>query len=283
MIPTSCLSTNFILNNKFVSCKAFNAEKLNEGKVIYEVIRIIKGTPLYYQQHVERFYNSVVHSGFKINISTESLAQRVKSLIEQNKLTEGNIRFQVSFDNNNKTTFSAWACPFFYPQKELYIIGASLSTLVAQRNNPNVKIFNPDLINIAFSQINKNNNYEVLYLNKDGVITECSRSNIFFVLGNKIITPTLSSVLPGITRLKAIEIAKDSDIDCVEESINYKSLQLFDGAFITGTSPKVLPVSKIDELIFNPKHPTIIRIMNEYNNLVDEDIETFSWSLFTEN
>lgn len=281
MIPTSCLSTNFILNNTLLSSKAFNADELNKGKVIYEVIRIINGTPLFYQQHVERFFNSVINSGFKITLSKESIAQRIKSLIETNKLKEGNIRFQVNFTKDNKTTFSAWACPFFYPQKELYKSGAILSTIKAQRENPNIKIYNPDLLNNVFSRINKNNIYEILLLNKDGLITEGSRSNIFFVVGNNITTPPLSSVLPGITRLKVIDIAKKTGIECNEVDINYNSLPKFEGAFITGTSPKVLPVAKIDEVIFNPEHSAIISIMNKYNNLVDEDIENFSWRQFT--
>lgn len=280
MIPTSCLSTNFILNNELVSSNDFKPEELNKGTVIYEVIRVINGSPLFYQLHVERFFNSVINYGFSIILSKESIAQRIKSLIESNKITEGNIRFQVSFTNDNKTTFSAWACPFFYPEKELYKSGAILSTIKAQRENPNIKIYNPDLLNNVFSRINKNNIYEILLLNKDGLITEGSRSNIFFVKNKKITTPHLSSVLPGITRLKVLEIAKNSGIDCIEENVNYNSLPLYEGAFITGTSPKVLPIRKIDEVNFNPDHSTISGIMNNYNDIVDKDIESFSWSQF---
>ncbi len=88
------------------------------------------------------------------------------------------------------------------------------------------------------------------------------------------------SVLPGITRLKVIEIANDLNIDCIEENINYKSLQSYDGAFITGTSPKVLPVCKIDEITFDPEYPTISLIMQGYEEMVIRDIESFSWSQF---
>ncbi len=266
------------MNNKLVSCKAFNADQLNKGIVIYEVIRIINRTPLFYQEHVERFYNSVKNSGFRINLSAESIALRIKSLIETNKLEDVNIRFQISFTRDNKATFSAWACPFFYPKNEFYESGASLSTIVAHRDNPNVKIYNRKLINNVFSRIGKDNIYEVLLLNKDGFITEGSRSNIFFVDGNRIITPPLSSVLPGITRLNVIKIASKLEIDCNEVDINYNSLQLFDGAFITGTSPKVLPIGKIDGVIFNPDHPTISVLMKSYNEIVVRYIDSFSWS-----
>lgn len=280
MIPTRCLSTNFILNDRIVSSNEFNPEELNKGKVIYEVLRVIVDSPLFYQEHIERFYYSLINSGCKIIFSKKSLASRIKSLIGTNRLKDGNIRFQVNFTGEDKATFSAWACPFYYPRDELYKKGASLSTIIAQRNNPNVKIYNPNLIHNAFSQINKSNIYEVVLLSKDGLITEGSRSNIFFVKDNVLITPPLSTILPGITRLKVIEIAKRLGITCNEMDINYNSLPLFDGAFITGTSPKVLPIQKIDDVIFNIGQPAISGIMKNYDELVNSYIEEFSWSQF---
>lgn len=280
MNPNTCLLTNFILNDRVVSSSDFNPDELNKGKVIYEVMRVITGSPLFFHEHVERFNYSLINSGCKTTLSKKSITSRIKSLIETNRLKDGNIRFQVNFTSDYKATFSAWACPYYYPQKELYKIGASLSTIKAQRDNPNIKTYNPDLIRNAFSHINKNNIYEVLLLNKDGLITEGSRSNIFFVEGNILTTPPLSSVLPGITRIKVIEIAKKLGITCNETDINYNSLQLFEGAFITGTSPKVLPIGKIDDITFNPNHPTISYIMDNYNDILDSYIAGFSWSQF---
>lgn len=256
--------------------------KPNKGKVIYEVVRVINGIPLFYREHVERFNNSVTNSGFEMTLSKKSLALRIKVLIETNKLVNGNVRFQSGFADNGQTTFSAWASPFFYPGKELYDTGAPIATIVAQRENPNIKAHNPGLKNDVSSRIRKNGIYEVLLMNKAGLITEGSRSNIFFTKGNSIFTPTISSVLPGVTRRKVIEIAKYSGIDCREMDIVYDSLLLFDGAFITGTSPKVLPVKNIDDVFFNHQHPTIKKIMTEYDNMLEKDIESFSWARLTD-
>jgi len=280
MSTESCLLTNFIHNNNIVSSCDFIHERINRGKVIYEVLRVINGIPLFYQEHIDRFINSISNSGLEITISKKSIALRIKALIESNKLEEGNIRFQCSFTNNNQTTFSAWVTPFFYPGKDLYITGASLTTIFAQREKPNIKVHNPGLKNDVSTHIRKNGIYEVLLANKDGFITEGSRSNIFFVKDDSIFTPTTSSVLPGITRRKVIEIAKNSDINCEELNIKLDSLSSFEGAFITGTSPKVLPVKNIDEVSFNPENPTINMIMNEYNSMVKEDIESFKWERY---
>ena len=280
MNPESSLLTNFIYNNDIVSTCDFIPELLNKGKVIYEVLRVIKGVPLFYEEHIERFIDSITNSGLEITLSTKSIALRIKALIESNKLDEGNIRFQLSFVNDEQKIFSAWVTPFFYPGKDLYITGASLTTIFAQRDKPNIKVYNPGLKDDISTRIRKNGIYEVLLVSKDGFITEGSRSNIFFVKDNKIFTPTTSSVLPGITRLKVINISKNSGIDCKKQNINLDSLSSFDGAFITGTSPKVLPVKNIDLVFFNPNNPTIKTIMNEYNSIVKKDIESFSWTRF---
>ena len=278
MTPESCLLTNFIYNNNIVSTCDFIPDRLNRGKVIYEVLRVINGIPLFYKEHIQRCTGSLTNSGLKITLSTKSIALRIKALIESNKLEEGNIRFQISFAEGDETIFSAWVTPFFYPGKELYQTGASLSSIVGQRKNPNIKVYNPGLKNDISKRIRKNGIYEILLASTDGLITEGSRSNIFFVKDNSIYTPTTSSVLPGITRLKVIEIAKKSNVNCEELNINLNSLPLYDSAFITGTSPKVLPVKKIDDVFFNPKNITVKTFMKEYNTLVKKDIESFSWA-----
>lgn len=282
MIQETCLLTNFIYNNSIVNSCDFIPDRLNKGTVIYEVVRVIDGIPLFYREHIERFHNSLISLVHELTISKKSLALRIQALVNANKLANGNIRFQLSFEDDNQSTFAAWVTPFFYPEKKLYNTGASLSTILAQRDNPNVKIHNPGLKNNVSAKIRKNDIYEILLINNDGLITEGSRSNIFFVKENKIFTPATSSVLPGITRLKVIEIAKNLSVDCTEADINFDSLPLYNGAFITGTSPKVLPVKNIDEVIFNPKLPAIKKIMTEYNNMMEEDIERFSWARLIE-
>ncbi len=280
MSTESCLLTNFIHNNNIVSSCDFIPEKLNNGKVIYEVIRVINGVPLFYREHIERFLKSINNSGFEIKLTPKSIALRIKALVESNKLEEGNIRFQISFTDDFENTFSAWVSPFFYPGKDLYKNGASLSTIVAQRQNPNIKALNQNLRGNISAHIRKNNIYEMLLISEDGLITEGSRSNIFFVKNNEIFTPTTSLVLPGITRSKVFCIAKESGINCTETDIYIDSLSLFDGTFITGTSPKVLPVQNINEVSFVPDNPTIKAIIDEYDSLVNEDINSFSWERY---
>jgi branched-chain amino acid aminotransferase len=44
-------------------------------------------------------------------------------------------------------------------------------------------------------------------------------------------------------------------------------LKSFDAAFISGTSPKVLPIAFIDEIPFDVNDPLLRYVMEQYNNL----------------
>ncbi len=278
MIPENPLLTSFINNNNIVSTCDFISERINVGRIIYEVVRVIDGKPLFFEEHLERFFNSIINTGFVITLSKKSISLRIKALVEVNKLKEGNIRFQLSFVDDIEPIFTAWVTPFIYPKKELYDKGVLLTIMEAERKNPTIKTYNPKLKDKVSSQIFQDDIYEVLLVNNNGMITEGSRSNIFFVKGSTILTPLSTSVLPGITRQKVMDIAKNCGISCSEVDIEYNSIRSFDGAFITGTSPKVLPVKAIYEVSFNPENTTINTIVFEYDIMIANDIDNFSWT-----
>jgi len=280
MQSKTILLSNFIHNNNIVSTCDFIPERINIGRVIYEVVRVINGTPLFFKEHIDRFFSSIVGAGFDVELSKKNLTLHVKALIEVNKLLKGNIRFQLSFTEESKPIFTAWVNPFHYPEKELYSTGVSLSTILAERKNPNIKMYNPKLAKNVSSQIFKKSIYEVLLINDEGIITEGSRSNVFFIKENTIFTPLSTSVLPGITRQKILDIIEKCGIPYYEIDIKYNSVSSFGSAFITGTSIKALPVNSIDEVNFNPKNTIIKKVMDEYDIIMNEDVEVFSWAHF---
>ncbi|NQU34922.1 MAG: aminotransferase class IV [Bacteroidetes bacterium] len=116
-----------------------------------------------------------------------------------------------------------------------------------------------------------------MLVDENGFVTEGSKSNIFFLKENTLITPKTEQVLPGITRMKVIQIARRMGIKLLEEKISNKSLKLYESAFISGTSPKILPIRNIDEIQFNTKNDTIKKVMDEYELMVSNDILLFNW------
>lgn len=105
---------------------------------------------------------------------------------------------------------------------------------------------------------------QCLFLNTNGLITEASAANIFFIINNKVITPKLSGeILDGITRKSLIEIAKDKGYDVREEFMSIDHLLYdyemgrIDEIFICGTAAAIVPVSELyyKENTLKPNQP----------------------------
>jgi branched-chain amino acid aminotransferase len=87
---------------------------------------------------------------------------------------------------------------------------------------------------------------EAILLDTQGLVSEASGENIFVVRDGVIATPTLHSVLGGITRATVIELARDKGIPVEERPITRDELYVADEVFLTGTAAEVTPIREID-------------------------------------
>ncbi len=87
---------------------------------------------------------------------------------------------------------------------------------------------------------------EAILLDQEGYIAEGSGENLFMVKGKKIFTPPAGSILPGITRDSAIEIAKSLGYEVIETQLTRNQLYIADEVFFTGTAVEVTPIREID-------------------------------------
>jgi D-alanine transaminase len=84
---------------------------------------------------------------------------------------------------------------------------------------------------------------------RDGFITECTHSNIFFVINGTLYThPESPFILSGITRKNILRIARKTGITVKEEPVPEKSLSEVSEVFISNTSGEVTPVITIGSL-----------------------------------
>ncbi|MBK7133917.1 MAG: hypothetical protein IPH69_14175 [Bacteroidales bacterium] len=54
-----CSGKYFILNGELQPAELFDSTMVYEGESIYEVIRLMKGSPLFFADHMERLISSV--------------------------------------------------------------------------------------------------------------------------------------------------------------------------------------------------------------------------------
>jgi branched-chain amino acid aminotransferase len=89
---------------------------------------------------------------------------------------------------------------------------------------------------------------EAILLSTDGTVAEGSGENLFIIKDGKLITPPLDEIiLPGITRLAVLELAK-KELGLKTEERKVKKDELFsaDELFFCGTGAQVSPISEVD-------------------------------------
>lgn len=256
----------FIYNDRLMPNHEFIASE-NAGGV-YEVIRVAGSVPLFLEEHLERFFISAQLADKKIAFSKQEIEGFLLALIEKNKIAEGNILL------SNKTNLKAFFISHKYPDESWYQNGVTCGILHAERENPNAKVFQSPVRQQADELMEKEGYYEVLLADHFGRVTEGSRSNVFFVAGNLLVTPPGKEVLLGITRQKTIQLAKELKIPFHEREVFLNDLQTFDAAFITGTSPKILPLSHISDQTFDPKNKLVQHLREEYDRLIGQYISS---------
>jgi branched-chain amino acid aminotransferase len=89
---------------------------------------------------------------------------------------------------------------------------------------------------------------EAILLDDNGHVCEGSGENIFVVRDGVIYTPPLTaSILDGINRRSAIQIARDLGFELVERDIGRAELYLADEVYMTGTAAELVPCREIDD------------------------------------
>ncbi|EPY2283069.1 aminotransferase class IV [Clostridium sporogenes] len=271
-----CFNEFFIENEKIKERDSFEESFLKEGKSLYEVIRIIDRAPLFLKSHLERFYNSAKLEGLNLWLDEEEIKEKINRLIEINKVSIGNIKLVFNFNKRKNNNFLCYFLKHNYPEDIEYKRGVKTILYHGERENPNAKVINMDFRKIVGEKIKEEKAYEAILVDRNGYITEGSKSNIFMIKDGKVITAPIEKVLPGITRQNIIDVCKNLNLKVEEEKVHYKDIGKLEGLFISGTSPKVLPIKSVDEIEFkSSENKLILSIIESYNKAIEEDIKSY--------
>ena len=183
-------------------------------------------------------------------------------------MSEGNLKYVLHF-TTGKTDEYIFQIPHSYPTARDYADGVPTLTCQAVRENPEVKYLNPDLRTLTNRLMAENHVYEILLTDREGYITEGSRSNVFFIKGTTLYTSPQAYVLPGTSRKRVFDICKKYGLHVEEKRIAGGHIQQYESAFLTGTSPLILPINRINDIPFNVSHPFLRQLMKYYFALLN--------------
>ena len=233
------------------------------GFGVYENIRVTNGLACFLKDHIERLIKSAkiirISHKFAISVIENSVLDLVKNI--------GIKTYNIKILLVGGSLYIFCLNPLF-PDKKLYRDGAEFITYNYERPFPPAKTLNLVQSYIAYKKAKESGAYDALLINRNGFITEGTRTNFFCIKDKTIYSPPEKNILLGVMRKALLKVALANNYQIVEKNIKLDDIKYFDGAFVTSTSSKIIPVRSINGVILN--YPdTLKELMKLLNDFLD--------------
>lgn len=244
---------------------------LLRGYGLFDYFLTYNGRPFQWDWYWERFANSAMRMHLPLPITKEEAYGVVMELVERSGLPDIALRFimtggyspdSISIKKPNLLMISEDIHPTSLVQ---YQTGIKVILDEYVREMAEVKSTDYKRLILLADEIKAAGAQDVLF-QKDGEISELSRSNFFIVKGEKLITPD-RHILRGITRRTVLQLAQP-DFEIEERPVLLSELYDADEVFTTSTTKKVLPIVEIGDLTIadgkpGPKSAYLLERLNE--------------------
>ena len=108
---------------------------------------------------------------------------------------------------------------------------------------------------------------EAILLDDKGCVCEGTGENVFVIRDGVIATPPgTASILDGINRKSAMQIARDLGYEVVERDVARAELALADEVFLTGTAAELTPLREIDDIEIGPPGPITREVQRVFDD-----------------
>jgi branched-chain amino acid aminotransferase len=269
-----CYGKYFIQNGEMQPVELFDSSLVYEGESVYEVIRLVKGSPVFFSDHMERLVSSVRNIKKDMLADESFVAEGIVRLLRSNRNKDINIKIVYNYNKGSQNCL-IYFIESLYPSVVQYKNGVKGILINAVRKDPESKVINHKLRSEIANRLIIEGGYEAVLVNTDNLITEGSRSNIFFLRNDILVTAPDNLILKGITRKHILDICEKNNITVKFECVNANDISGFEAAFMTGTSPMVLPYCCIDDIRFNVRLPLMEELRRLYVSKVEESIRLF--------
>jgi branched-chain amino acid aminotransferase len=231
------------------------------GDGVFEGIRVYNGKIFKCEKHIDRLYESAHAIGIRIPMSKVEMGRAIEDTLKANSMTQAYIRLVVTRgvgDLGLDPKLCARPSVIIITDKiqlyppEVYEKGLELIISSTPRNHqsalsPRIKSLNYLNNIMAKMEGQRAGVREVVMLNLEGYVCECSADNIFLVKDGVVKTPPpCAGILKGITRDIILDIADEMKVPAKEENITRFDLYVADEVFLCGTGAELIAAIKID-------------------------------------
>jgi D-alanine transaminase/branched-chain amino acid aminotransferase len=242
---------------------------VQRGYGIFDYLRVSNNKPLFIDAHLDRLFNSATIMRLNIIQSKDEIKNIVKDLLEKNNIPFSGIRLIIAGGDApdgytiTQPHLMIIQQPLEAPPVEMVSKGLFLVSYFYQRQLAEVKTTDYLMAVHLHPWMKSQGADDILYYNNDSV-SECPRSNIFMVTqDNTIVTPA-HNMLKGITRKNIIAVAEANHLKLEQRDISLSEMKKAKEVFITSSTKRIIPVSKLDEqnFIFDPKNSISASLSN---------------------
>ena len=231
---------------------------------VYEVIRLYGGRPFTLREHLERLERSAAGIRMDLGTDAQSLASEVLRFVPRTPVRDGMIYLQATRGSSPRNHVFPKHCPptiLFYARHLAALPGPGEGDGARLHSVPDERWKRCWVKSIALlpNVLAKNEAVsagadEAAFVDDDPrlgkIVNECSASNLFVVLGGKVVThPVGPKVLPGVTRLVLGQVAKQAGVDFVERPVRFEEAVRADEVFITSTTREISWVGHWDNRV----------------------------------
>lgn len=254
---------NLFLNDKLVTASPYYSDRgLLLGDGLFETLRVENNTILFFDAHYHRLKQGAMALAIDFTLSAQELKDRCHQLLATNRLsatiaslrmtlTRGPAERGIDIPKHQHPTLIIQAAAYTHskPQpKSVY-----LTNIIRNEYSPIIHLKTTNYLELilAKKQAIDRGYDDGLMLNTKGAITELSTANIFVVIGDQIITPTLKDgILPGIMREEVIRVCRQWDISISEKTIYPEDLFNASECFSTNSLVPIQPIRSVNEHCF---------------------------------
>jgi branched-chain amino acid aminotransferase len=231
------------------------------GDGVFDTIRVVRNQPFRLMEHLDRLAASAAILDIPIPAGPPELAAAVAELLEANGLADAVARITASRGvpsdrgvlppESPAPTLAIVATPFGGYPDERYGRGyrAAVSRIRRNPTSPLSRIKSCNYLDSVLARMEaaRHGADEALLLATSGELACGSSSNLFLVLGETLVTPSLESgVLDGITRRAVIELADRAGVPCEQRVVLPEELAAAREAFVTNTALGVMPLVSVE-------------------------------------
>jgi len=276
------------LDGKFVPWDKANIHVLNHslhyGGAVFEGIRVYEteqGPAIFrLKEHTKRLLYSAKSLKMNLPYSEKELNEITLEVVRKNKLKHGYIR-PIIFHGQKMglnpvgaplhIAIACWPWGKYLSEDPIKVRISSFVRIHPKSSVTDAKISGHYANSImAVLEIDGTKYQEALLLDYQGYVAEGPGENFFMVKKGVLYTPSLGTILHGITRDTIFGLAKDLKIPVKEKKLRPRDVFGADEAFFTGTAAEVTPIASIDDHILNggKEGPITTQLKKAYMDVV---------------